>query len=254
MRPVARRLLRARRERVGSRRRRLCSAAQGEDYERRFPASRLRSGASWDFIVVGAGSAGCVLAGDLARAQPERPFSVLLLEAGPEAQRTARVQAARDSMFHINEVQPTSGNASFAHPPLLRDGARGNMGCVHAMPACRPTWIGTAGRSTRRCRGPPARPCICSAAACWAGHRARTAASGSAVPTKTSTNGPSTTAAERSLLHPSLSPSALPPPAADTHATRRDATCLIVAALHTGLVGGARGPALRRHRGGGAGP
>jgi len=48
----------------------------------------------YDFIVIGSGSSGCAVAARLARAAPA---SVLLVEAGGEAQRSGKTQQARQA-------------------------------------------------------------------------------------------------------------------------------------------------------------
>ena len=52
-------------------------------------ASALRARSPFDVIVVGAGSAGCALAGALAEMRPD--LKLLLVEAGGEAQNTPAV-------------------------------------------------------------------------------------------------------------------------------------------------------------------
>lgn len=51
----------------------------------------------YDFIVIGSGSSGCAVAARLARAAPASPATVLLVEAGGEAQRSGRTQQARQA-------------------------------------------------------------------------------------------------------------------------------------------------------------
>lgn len=98
-------------------------AIQKEDFEERFIGTKeaLESG-SFDYIVVGSGSAGCPLAARLAKAGA----SVLLVEAGGEAQRSMEVQMPK-KMWRLWQSEVDWGFRSVPQEKLLPPGRRLDM-------------------------------------------------------------------------------------------------------------------------------
>eukprot|EP00913_Durusdinium_trenchii_P028950 g27144.t1 len=94
-----------------------------EDFEERFIGTKeaLESG-SFDYIVVGSGSAGCPLAARLAKAGA----SVLLVEAGGEAQRSMEVQMPK-KMWRLWQSEVDWGFRSVPQEKLLPPGRRLDM-------------------------------------------------------------------------------------------------------------------------------
>jgi choline dehydrogenase len=95
-------------------------ASADEFARRRFSANRVAD--AYDFVVVGAGSAGCVLARNLAEAN----FSVLLVESGRDDHAHAAVRRELTSWFALltndrfdydlcTEVQPNMNNRSLQY-------------------------------------------------------------------------------------------------------------------------------------------
>ncbi|CAJ1362436.1 unnamed protein product [Effrenium voratum] len=93
-----------------------------EDFEERFIGKEDLQAEDFDFVVVGAGSAGCACAARLAKAN----FSVLLLEAGGEAQRSYPVQTPR-KMWGLWQSEVDWGFRSEPQESLLPKGRRVDM-------------------------------------------------------------------------------------------------------------------------------